>query len=134
VITFDAEEKIRRHEDRLQPHRETFSERAFLFLRLVHELEIWRQLACGYRPAERTLREVGHDTAGAQRRVSASQMTARVDLLKTGAGLTGRLCIRAADVKRTDSHAVHRDFGELRLGVVEGLAQLRDSLGRGVGW
>ena len=129
AIALHAEQEIWRDEDGLDPDREPFGERSLLLFGPLHEIDITVQLPGGDRAAEGAARETGHDAARAHRRVRAVDVTARVNLLQAGARGAGRLRVRAADIHCIHPHAVHRDLLELRLCIVELLAQLHEALG-----
>src|SRR5262249_51944896 len=129
TVALDAEQEVRRHQDRLDADRETFFERSFLRFGQADQVDVLLDLDLCDWPAERAGRQIGDDPRPALALVDAVEVTAGVDLLEANPGRTGRLVVRAANVQRVDTHAVQRNLLQLRGGVVERLAELRHALG-----
>jgi hypothetical protein len=129
-IAFDPEEKVWRHQDRLNADRQALLERPFLLLRRLGQDDVFFDLPRRDGTAEGAAREAGHDPGHTRRLMLAVQVAARVDLLETRPRRS--LCVRIGPTNLDDVHAdaVQRDLRELRSRVIEALAELLEPLWR----
>ena len=109
----DAEEEIRRHQQRRDADREPLVERLLLLLRFLRQADVLVDLARRHRPPERALRQAGDDPAGAGRLVLAVQVAADVDPRPALGRGRRRLRVRPANLEVADARAVERNLLEL---------------------
>ena len=133
LIPLDAEQEVRRDQQRRDTNGESLVEGLLLLLRLFHEADVLVDLPGRHRPPEGALRQVGDDPPRTGRLVLAVQVAAHENPRPALGRRRGGLRVGAAHLEIGDPHAVERKLLELHRCGLEVLLQNRHPLGRGGG-